>query len=331
MENALQSWAERHWQQPVRISDVNDLGGHSGKTLGFRVITDDGIDAALVIRIAPPGVARRGSTDVLRQAPLLEELRAQGVRVAAVTVAEQDEGLFGAPFIIVERLMGRPLIMGPDAGPSWLPSEDRQRAYELAAEQLAAIHAVRLTPRLQSWSEPQSLASEINAWNDILQRCRESEWIHMGAPIYARLSATTPDDPTIGLIHGDYQTNNILFSGQGQTLRVTGVVDWELAGIGATELDIAWFLMMHDAEAWDPIELRGNLDLEAIRTTYEKAAGHAVKHLSWYWALACFRMATIAALNIRLHRTGRKPDAAWERCKTSVPKLFGRATRLLGV
>ena len=327
LKQALQTWAEQRWATPVRVDDVADLGGHSGQTLGFSVRGDD-IDETLVIRLAPAGVAHRGATDVLRQAPLLRALRETGARVAAVVDAGGDPRFFGVPYLIVERLPGRPLIMGPDAGPSWLPAHQRQLAHELAAAQLARIHAADVAAPLRDWDRARSPAQEIDFWTTVLERGRDDGWLATGRDLRERLLATQPAAPVIGLCHGDYQTNNILFE-NGDELRVTGVVDWEIAGFGATELDLAWFLMMNDAAAWHPLEQRGGLDLQKLVDSYEQAAARRVHNLDWFRALACFRIAAIAALNIRLHRSGRRPDAAWERAALSVPIMFEHGRALL--
>lgn len=327
-QRGLQAWAQTRWPQTVAVTEVRDLGGHSGHTLGF-CVRGTGVEEALVVRLAPAGVVHRGATDVLRQAPLLRALHSAGARVAGVVDAGDDLRFFGVPYLIVERLPGRPLIMGPDAGPSWLPADLRQRAHELAAAQLAHIHAADVAAPLRDWDRARTLAEEIAFCAGLLERGRDDNWLATGNRLRDRLLATQPAAPEIGLCHGDYQTNNILFDDSDGTLRVTGVVDWEIAGFGATELDLAWFLMMNDAEAWHPVERRGGLDLARLVASYEEAAGRRVQQLNWYWALACFRIAAIAALNIRLHRSGRRPDEAWERAAQSLPLMFARGTALL--
>jgi aminoglycoside phosphotransferase (APT) family kinase protein len=268
---------------------------------------------------------------VLRQAPLLRALRAAGAKVAAVRDASAETSYFGVPFLVVERLPERPLIMGPDAGPSWLPVTDRQHAHNLAAEQLAAIHALDVSRHLNNWEQAKTLRKEIDFWADILPRGRDAGWTATGMRLREHLLASLPADTRTGVCHGDFQTNNVLFTDEGASLKVTGVVDWEVASIGATDLDIAWFLMMNDAAAWHPVEQRGGLNLPMLIDAYQKAASRITPQLEWYWAFACFRMASIAALNIRLHRSGRRPDESWERAVSSMPILFERGAELLGV
>lgn len=328
VRDGLQAWAVDQWGPGATVEDLRDLGGHSGQTFGFAAVSD-GRREELVVRLAPAGVARSSSTDVLRQAPLLKVLAAQGVRVAPVRGACGDERFFGVSFLVVGRLPGQPLLMGPDHGPAWLAGEDRQEAYGLAAEQLADIHGVDCSGDLAGWEAPKSPADEIDFYLQSFNKSPEPEWASAGAGLRERLLATQPGAWIVGLCHGDFQTNNVLFAGRGPALRATGVVDWELAHIGAVELDLAWFLMMNDAEAWDPVEQRGGLDLDRVLARYETRAGRALANLRWFWALACYRIAAIACYHIRLHRNGRKLDASWERASSSVPRFFTRAHALL--
>lgn len=328
MEKLLKTWACEHWHGPVDISDMVDMSGHSGKVLAFTVSGPDWRKAC-VIRLAPHGVPHKGSTDVLRQAPLLTALHDAGLRVPAVVDAFDDTRFFDVPYLVMERLPGRPLMMGPDAGEPWLPDVDRQHAHELAAEQLARLHLFDIDRYLPDWGEARSPREEMVFWADILARGKDDGWLARGMEIHDRLLQGLPEDYRAGLVHGDYQTNNILYTGEGESLAVTGIVDWEIANPGATELDLAWFLMMNDGQAWHPVEQRGGLDLPALVVCYERALGRRVSHLNWFWALACFRFAAIAALNIRLHRTGRKEDAAWERVAMTMPIMFSRASSLL--
>jgi len=329
----LRSWARLRRGPDADVADVATLGGHSGHTFGFSVLHREGGHVPqreeLVIRLAPAGVANRGSTDVLRQAPLLRVLGSRNLPVAVVVDASDDLSCFGVPFLVVTRLPGRPVIMGPEGSPSWLPANDRFAAHCFAARALAQLHRIDVATCLPDWQPARSLAEEIDFWLPILERSREPEWIETGRRLRVQLLDTSPHPSPAGVCHGDYQTNNVLFSGSGESLSVTGIVDWEIAGVGSTELDFAWFVMMNDAQAWHPVELRGGIDLAALTRCYEVEAMRKLNHLDWYEAAACYRMAAISAYNIRLHRSGRRPDAAWERAAQSVPFMFARGFALL--
>jgi len=51
--------------------------------------------------------------------------------------------------------------------------------------------------------------------------------------------------------------------------------------------------------------------------------------MAWWQALAGYRLGSIACLNVHLHRSGRRPDAVWERFALAIPTMFARAAALL--
>jgi hypothetical protein len=58
---------------------------------------------------------------------------------------------------------------------------------------------------------------------------------------------------------------------------------------------------------------------------YERASDRALAAAGWYEALMCYRIACMTSLNLRLHRTGRRVDPAWEVFGEALPYLFQRA------
>ncbi len=60
------------------ISDIKPMPGHAGLSSGFTVHSSL-YKQRLAVRFAPPGIIRRGNTDVLRQIPLLVALEDSAV------------------------------------------------------------------------------------------------------------------------------------------------------------------------------------------------------------------------------------------------------------
>lgn len=328
MTASLAAWAAAACGSGARVDGVRRLGGHSGQTYGF-MLHHAGVGTALVARLAAGTPGGDGSGELLRQASLLRGLRGTGIKVPEVRDVCVDPAVFGACCLIVEMLPGQPLIMGPEGCPSWLPSGDRQHVHELAAVELARLHRPGVMEGLVEWGLPRTPADEIQRWTRALERSAEPGWSRDGLELGEALLASVPGQWTVGVCHGDYQTNNVLFSRDSGTVEVQGIIDWELAHVGAVELDLAWFLMMSDPEAWDPIELRGGVDLDLLADAYSSASGRGLANLQWFGALACYRMAAITGYQIRLHRTGRKLDNAWGRASSSMPRFLARARSLL--
>jgi aminoglycoside phosphotransferase (APT) family kinase protein len=130
----------------------------------------------------------------------------------------------------------------------------------------------------------------------------------------------------VGLVHGDYQPGNVLF----EDGRAVAVIDWELSGIGAQGLDLGWLMMSADPAMWaEPERPRFVPSPQEVQRLYETRSGRAVEAADWYQALAGFRLASIACLNVKLHRKGQRHDPIWERFAASVMPMFERALQLL--
>lgn len=311
----------------VRNLAVMEMG-HAGLTFGFEVIDAGGGRrlADLILKLAPPGVRRLGNTDVYRQAPLLRALHAAGLPVPDVPFASAGEGELGTPFIMMQRLAGRPLIIWePD------PGFDRGEAavaslWQQCTRVLADLHRFDWRARLADWEAPRPLRQEVERWDGVLAKAPEAGWIAAGERVRDRLLAQLPAGQPIGLVHGDYQPGNALYDAG----RLTGIIDWELSSIGSQLLDLGWLMMLADPLSWHPEWKAVSAPApEAIRARYEAAVGRRFTDVAWYQALAGYRLGAISCLNVRLHRTGRRPDAMWEKFALAVPSMFARAEALL--
>ena len=86
-----------------------------------------------------------------------------------------------------------------------------------------------------------------SGWTILLDRPTLAPDSIVGASqLRERLRATLPASPRIGCLHGDYQWSNTLAGDD----RVLIVIDWELAQIGATLIDLGWLLLFSDPSSW---------------------------------------------------------------------------------
>jgi aminoglycoside phosphotransferase (APT) family kinase protein len=301
------------------------MPGNAGLSFGFDLRSASGGDRRLVVRFAPPGVARRGNTDVLRQVPLLDALRSARIPVPAVRWSTDDPRWFGTDAFMVDWVDGGPLHMWD---PDMSPAGDVPHLLDLAVDTLAAIHAVDWRPLLETWDRVHDVADELARWTEVLERAADAGWLARGLDVVRALEASMPPTVDIGLLHGDFQTNNVIYDGD----VVAAVVDWELASIGPQMLDLGWLMMWCDERCWDrayAARMRVRRDPVAIVSRYARASDRAVESAPWFEALACFRFAAIAAYNLKLHRSGRRPDPFYELLAPSVPVLLSRADELV--
>ncbi|HEY6356095.1 MAG TPA: phosphotransferase, partial [Burkholderiaceae bacterium] len=163
---------------------------------------------------------------------------------------------------------------------------------------------------------------EITRWDRILNKAPDPSWITAGQRVREQLLACVPPSPPPALVHGDYQPGNVVYDAG----RMTGIIDWELASIGSPLLDVGWLMMLADRLSWQPDWTPVcPLTPQAIAVRY----GAEPQALAWWQALAGYRLGAIACLNVYLHRSGRRPDAVWERFALAIPTMFGRAAALL--
>lgn len=309
---------------------IRDFGpmadGHAGLSFGFAVVRGDTIVDELVLRLAPKGVRRSGNTDVYRQAPLLRALYAAGVKVPPVVFAQASEDWFGVPFVMTRKLPGRTLIIWDPAEEFLDRPETVPECWRQTAALLAEVHRFDWHRDLADWEAPRDLAFELAKWRPILEKTDDPDWIAMGRRVGELLGRSTPPPSPVGLFHGDYQPGNILFL-QGE---VQAILDWELAGIGPQLLDIGWLMMMGDPDSWHPdYRAKAVPPLAELVEAYEAAMDRRFAGVEWYQALSNYIFGVIACLNVKLHRTGRRPDPMWDDIAHSVPSLFGKAEAIL--
>lgn len=300
--------------------------GHAGLTFGFDVVDDTPHTlASYVLKVAPMGVARRGNTDVYRQAPLLRGLKAAGMPVPAVPWASPNDDLLGTPFIVMERLPGRVFLVWEPHNSFPCEAASIRELWLAAAQTLARLHKVDWRTALPDWEAPRPLREELEYWTPLLRHAQEREWFEAGNELHELLATDVPEAGPVGVVHGDFQPGNILYV-DGE---FKGVIDWELASIGSQGLDVGWLLMISDSRGWDPAwRPVAPVSRDDLISDYREAGGPVLSDTDWFQALAHYRMGAIACLNVKLHRTGKRTDALWERFAPSITPLFARGIEL---
>jgi aminoglycoside phosphotransferase (APT) family kinase protein len=280
---------------------------------------------ALILRLAPYGVRAAGPADVVRQARLLRCLRPLSVPVPAVRWSGSDPRWFGTPFHVVERVHGR--TFGLDEPDGTRGMGDVHVVGREVVRQLAHLHSVDWAFAESVVGAPLDLSTDIVRWDRFVERAGDPELVANAPVLRSLLIAQLPQNPTIGIVHGDYQWSNILVADE----RVSAILDWELAAAGPVPTDLGWLCLFSDPECWNPpIELAPLPSPRELVDEYELAAGEGVDRIEWYRAHAAYKFGIIAALNLGLHLRGKRHDPFWEQVAPSVPRMIGRGIGLLG-
>jgi len=306
----LQRWLAERVPDP-RVDNVHspDATGMSSETLLFDA-TWDGRTHRLVARIAPAATAVPvfPTYDLDSQFRIMRAVAEHtDVPVPAVLWSEPDAGPLGAPFFVMSRIDG---VVPPDVMPynfgSWVTeADDAQRAamQDSAVGILARIHELPLDavdPGIADLDTPPDATAAVRAHID--RQRAYYEWTTRTGPrsplierAFAWLDEHVPDDPSPAVVcWGDARIGNILFD----DFEPVAVLDWELATIGAREMDLAWMTFLHRffediAAAANLPGLPGFLRRDDLAAAYAARTGHTPQHLDFHTCYAALQHAII--------------------------------------
>ena len=222
---------------PIHVTPM--VGGGS-----CEVFAVDRGPARWVLRRAPQHASSATAHDVLREFHILDAIKDEPVPIARPVVACDDPEVFGAPFYVMERIEGRPILQAVPSAWAAAP-ETHGRALEELVDALVAIHAV-------DWDA--CGLGDLAHGGDYLSR-QQARWLNQLGSYGGRelpaahhvadwLEAHRPDDQPNALCHGDYKLDNVLFAPSAPP-NLLAVVDWEMAAIGDPIVDLAWALIFH--------------------------------------------------------------------------------------
>ncbi|ROO84766.1 aminoglycoside phosphotransferase (APT) family kinase protein [Actinocorallia herbida] len=271
------------------------------QNLLFTIRRADGTE--LVLRRPGRHLREGASAAFTRESRVLTALAGTGVPHPRLYASHPDDDVIGAPFSVLEKIEGftpkgeLPGRYGTD--PSW------RRASALAlvegAAKLASLdpYAIGLgdLSKTDNWLERQTARylKMLQGYRDT-EEYRATESPHV-VPVSAWLEANRPPDFRIGIVHGDLQFANVMFTHE--TPGLAAIVDWEMAGLGDPLLDLAWILTAWREKGdppgsdpylspWDGMPSRAELV-----DHYASLTGRDTTHFRWFQVLACFRLAAL--------------------------------------
>jgi aminoglycoside phosphotransferase (APT) family kinase protein len=284
-----------------------------------------------VLRLPPHGEGLFPSYDLGMQGRLQAVLAGAGVRTVEPLAVEDDDTWVGAPFLLMPRVAGRVVRADkPYLRSGWLADsapDGQGRLHGELVDTLAQVHGLDwvalgcaeilgASPGPSGW-----LAGAVEDWARYLEWAGEGsapevfeeglEWCrrHLPAP-----------EPPASLLWGDVQLGNVLVD---DDMHISAVLDFEMASIGPAEVDVAWFLVLHDmAVDRCGTDLPGFPTRPATIAAYEAKLGRALADLRWYEAFAALRSGAILVRAARLlARLGI--DDSWLTHKNPTVDLLG--------
>lgn len=285
----------------------------------------------------PPRAGRTASAhDVAREHRVTAALAGSGVPVPPAVLLGEDESLLGVPFTVSGYVEGAAIRTQAD-----LDLYDDTTVGVIVGDlltTLAALHRVdHVAAGLATFGRPDAYAArQLKRWS--------RQWDTVGTPgletlareAMARLGARVPTQRATSVVHGDYRIDNTLIAVAGPSSRVAAVIDWELSTIGDPVADVAMMcayrqapfdLVLGAPSAWTSERLPS---AAALAAGYEAAGGARLTDWDFHRALACFKVAVIAAGIDHRRRAGAAAGPGFDTAGEAVGPYLELALRDVG-
>jgi len=294
-DGPISAWLAEHVGVEPPLSFDLIAGGRSNLTY---LVTDAG-GREVVVRRPPIGHVLATAHDMHREHRIVTALSPTDVPVAKTLGLCEDVSVNGAPFYVMEYVVGH-VLRDAETAEKEMDERGRRRASESIAEVLAALHNVDVDAvglgdlgRREGY-----LSRQLERWHGQFDKSQVE-----GKPraevvdgVYERLAASIPEQQGTTIVHGDYRLDNTMLDDDGN---VIDVLDWEICTLGDPLADVG-LLMVYWSEPGDaimalvtsPTVVPGFLTRADLRRIYADATGRDVSALDYYvafgyWKLAC--------------------------------------------
>ena len=212
------------------------------------------------------------------------------VKVARPLWFEEDAGILGNPFFVMEKKLGRvPVSIPPYAKSGWLSEatpDQRRHLWDGAVRQLAAIQTVPVAdaPFLAgSGGARDGLAQEWDKYERFVAWLEGTEPQPVLRRALDRLRGMWPVNQPEGIVWGDARIGNMMFD---DNFDVVAVMDWEQPSLGGALHDLAWFVTlaetMHGKTSQYGAYLEGMGSRDETIALWQEICGKSVADLEWY-------------------------------------------------
>jgi aminoglycoside phosphotransferase (APT) family kinase protein len=256
-----------------------------------------------VMRIPPASADARRHDGLRRELTLLRALKGTDVPHAELVAGCGDAEVLGAPFYLMAEIDG----WSPAGNTGWPapfdthPEQRAPLAYGLV-EGAALLSRVDWAGRgLANFGRPDNFHDrQVDRWLTFLGRYRfrdlpgldeASDWLRSNRPRHW--------EP--GIMHGDYQFANVMFSNDVPG-RLAAIIDWEMATVGDPLLDLAWALIAWGPEADDMtaaryLDLAGMPSRDDLLQHYQAISGRSTEDIDYYVVLARWKLAIVLEMS----------------------------------
>ncbi len=262
---------------------------------------DGSADDAVILRRPPTGAILATAHDMAREHRVISALDGTAVPVPRTLHLCTDESVLGAPFYVMERVVGVHVVGSLPPGYADEPAQRRDIGNGLI-DVLADLHAVDpASVGLADFGRPEGFAArQVRRWTKQWDATRDRERPNLDA-LAARLAETVPTTQRSGIVHGDYRLDNCLLDPTTPG-RIKAVLDWEMSTLGDPLTDIGMMFVYwpeageERASAASPVTtLPGFPTRREVAERYAERSGADLSELNWYVGFAFFKFAAIVA------------------------------------
>ena len=289
-----------------------------------------------VLRIPPPGADAARLRNLLRELTLLRGLSGTDVPHAELVAGCDDAEVLGAPFYLMNEVVG----WSPAGGTGWPepyagdPSTRPPLAFALVDGAARLARVDWRAQGLQGFGRPENFHDrQVDRWLAFLSEYRfrdipgldeASGWLRTHRPRHW--------EP--GIMHGDYQFANVMFSNEVPT-ELAAIIDWEMTTIGDPLLDLGWALIAWSPEGDDMTAARympfeGMPPRNELLEHYERVSGRSTEDIDYYVVLARWKLAIVLEKSYARFATGGGANPAIESFGVLVLELVRKAAELAG-
>ena len=310
--------------------EITPLGeGHSNVTYLVRRG-----EVELVLRRPPRGPLPPSAHDVLREARVMMAL-AGTARVPRVLAVGDDAGVIGAPFYVMERVLGH--VVTSEIPAELDSQEDRRRMGEELVDALVEIHATDWRAAgLEGFGKPSGyLERQLRRFGGLWEHNRTRD-IPSVERVGRWLGEHLPRSPAATVVHGDYRLGNTMMA-PAAPARLVAIFDWEMATIGDPLADLGYLCTLW-ADRDDPISDPPALFELSVVTRqpgfprrgelvarYEERSGRSMSDIRWYQTLALWKSIVFMEGNYRRAVSGTTDDPYLKGFGAGVLELARRA------
>ncbi len=273
-------------------------GGKSNLT--YRVACDAG---EVILRRPPLGHILPTAHDMGREYRVMTALAGTGVPVPRTFHLGDADSPLGAPFYLMERVIGH--ICRNALPPRYAATPcDRRRIGEALVDVLADLHTVDPSAvGLAEFGHPAGfMERQLRRWSQQWEASRTAELPALDA-LRDDLVATLPEQRANAIVHGDYRLDNTILHPT-RVGAIVSVLDWEMSTLGDPLSDLGAMLaywsqaddseVLRRARIMAPVTaIEGFPTRAEIIERYGHRTGIDLCDVDWYQSFAYFKLAIV--------------------------------------